>query len=165
MIAIAAPVTVAVAVPTVFVADAAAFAFPVAIEPTFAVMMRHHPTCTGVRRAGPVALVPTIAITVGIPIAVDPNVFRARRHRPNRHYTRRGRRANPDSHGDLRGSGTRGQHAQNEQERCEKYTFHNGRRSTCDAAVRFRTLSFHTRTLRRMRDLKSKDLALGRRVH
>jgi hypothetical protein len=81
------PVVVPVAVPTMVVAELAVIAFPIAFEVALSVMMRLHPTRAGVRRTGPVSVVPLIVVAHWIPVAPYPGITFAGTSWLNSNYT------------------------------------------------------------------------------
>ena len=95
MIAIA-EVAVVVTVPAVVVLDAAVVSVPVARKKLLSVVMRPYPTSARIGRPGPVAVVPFIVISNGIPISFDPNEFGSRPRRDHMNYPRSWRRTNSD---------------------------------------------------------------------
>jgi hypothetical protein len=94
-------ITVVVAVPAVIVAHPAAFTFPVALVEALPIMMRLHPASAFIWRAAPIALMPLVVVSHGIPIALNPNELRSGAVRHNTHHARRWRRANSDSNRNL----------------------------------------------------------------
>ena len=62
-----------VAIPMVVMLATAAIAFPVSLEEALAVMMRPHPMRAGIRRTGPVAIMPFVTVCDRIPIALYPD--------------------------------------------------------------------------------------------
>jgi hypothetical protein len=68
------PITVAVAVPAMVVTITSPIAFPIAFIPSLAIVPGCHPICTGIRGAGPVAIVPPVVVSIRIPVTVDPHV-------------------------------------------------------------------------------------------
>ena len=91
-------VAVAVTVPTVVVGDSAAIAIPVAFIEKRSIMSRSHPVCAGVRRTGPVSVVPPVMVAHRVPIATYEGIAGAGTSRHNPNYTGPRRRA--DSHSD-----------------------------------------------------------------
>jgi hypothetical protein len=63
-------VPVVVVVPTVVVPSLAVVAIPIACKELLSVMARSHPVGALIRRPGPVSLVPTVAASIGEPVAV-----------------------------------------------------------------------------------------------
>ena len=90
-------VTIMVAIPMMVVFEAAAGAVPIADEVAATFVAGTNPTRASVGRQGPIAAVPAIMMSVGIPIAINPEVVRARTHR--NYIVARGRRR-PDFNAD-----------------------------------------------------------------
>jgi len=93
-VAITAPIKVAasvVAIPMVIMLAATTIAFPISRKKVLAIMMRCHPTSTSIRRTGPIAFVPLVAMADWIPIPLYPKESRARtgRHGVNPRGRRR----------------------------------------------------------------------------
>ena len=65
-----------VVIPSVTVLDTAVRAFPVAVVEPFSIMARADPAGTLIRRAAPIAFMPTIVSCGGIPVAANPCKFR-----------------------------------------------------------------------------------------
>lgn len=106
IIVVVAEVTIMTAVPVVIVVDAASLSRPVAGEEALPIMAGCDPICPGIRRARPIAFMPSVVISHRIPIALDPNEFRIRRRRRFDVYsTRRWRRADQDPDRHLRFGG------------------------------------------------------------
>ena len=61
-----------VTIPMVVMLAAATIAFPVSLEEALAVVMRPHPLRTGIRRTGPVAIMPSVMVSDRIPVALNP---------------------------------------------------------------------------------------------
>src|SRR5690349_18016654 len=102
MITVAVVVAIAaVAVPAVIVPEGSVIAFPVAFIIAGAVMARANPVSTLVGRTGPVAVMPSVLVPVGIPIALDPDIAGARSHRVNADHALGWRRSNIDSDGEV----------------------------------------------------------------
>jgi hypothetical protein len=96
-----AEIAVVVLVPTVIVSHPAAFSLPVAFVEPLSIMMRPHPASAFIWRAAPIALMPPIVVSHGIPITFDPNELRSGTVRHNTHHARRWRLANSDSNRNL----------------------------------------------------------------
>jgi len=101
IVAVTVVVAVLIAVPTMIVFEPAAIAIPVAGEEPLAIMMRCNPYGAGIRRLAPIAGMPFVMVTDWIPVAVNPNKLRAGSGRPYCNHTRRRRRADSDSHGEV----------------------------------------------------------------
>jgi hypothetical protein len=99
---------VVITIPLVVVLFAAVISVPIAVIELAALIPGTHPASAGIRCASPVAFMPFVTVSYGIPVARDPEVFRTRTDRNNSHNTRRGRRPDSDSNGDL---GTKDRHA------------------------------------------------------
>jgi hypothetical protein len=111
-------VSIVVMIPVVVMVQTAVIAIPIAGEIAFAVMVRDDPARAGVGRARPVAVVPAIVPSVGIPVAFDPDEilpWAAGNH--GDHAGRRGR-ADLDADGYLRARGRRGGDYQGSQQQC-----------------------------------------------
>jgi len=106
---------VAVTVPPVFVPHASAIAFPIAVIITLAVVARAYPYRATVRRPGPISVMPLVVIPDWIPIAIHPEVSRARSYRPDPNHPWRRRRSDSNSNGNLGISSTSGNQHQREQ--------------------------------------------------
>jgi hypothetical protein len=96
MFAIPVAVLVPVSIPMVIVLKTAAIPIPKPYKVLSAVMMRRNPTGAHVRRLCPVTIVPFIVPSDRIPIALDPNEFRARCRRKNVNHARSRRRSDID---------------------------------------------------------------------
>jgi hypothetical protein len=96
-----AEIAVMVMVRAVIVFHPTVFAFPIAVVEPLSVMVRPHPASAFIWRAAPIALMPLVVVSHGIPIALDPNELRSRTVRHNTHHARRWRRANSDSNRNL----------------------------------------------------------------
>ncbi len=115
------PVAVAVAVPAVIVLEASAVAFPISGVELLAVMPRRDPTGPWVRRTRPVAIVPSPAMAVGIPVAVDPDKLGTRTRGHHSHHARRRRRTDANPNRDLTEYRSAGQKRQG-----DEFLFHSG---------------------------------------
>ena len=73
MIFVAAMIAVMIFIPTVIMFYAAVFAFPITVVEAFAIVTWADPAGAGVRRARPVAFMPAIVSTHGIPITANPD--------------------------------------------------------------------------------------------
>jgi hypothetical protein len=107
--AIAVEVAAIVAIPMVVMLAASAITLPVSLEEVLAVVMRPHPMRTGIRRTGPIAIMPSPAVSHGIPVAIHPQeVMRGRRGTKSQHAGRR-RRADLYADRNLAEDGSRSQ--------------------------------------------------------
>src|SRR4051794_33724002 len=70
-------VAVVVLVPVVIVIAASGIAVPVTRKVLPALMMRRHPPCGLIRRAGPISVVPFVFPADRIPVAVHPGIIRS----------------------------------------------------------------------------------------
>ena len=98
VIAIEIPIVITVVVPAVVVGQLAALPFPIAGKILLAIMMRFHPTRAGIRRTGPISVVPFVVVAHRVPIAAYPGIICARTswlHSENPHWWR-----GADSHSD-----------------------------------------------------------------
>jgi hypothetical protein len=107
VVAIIVSITVMVLVPAMVVLHSSVIAIPVAIEEARSIVVRFHPVSAGVHWTRPVSVVPPIAVVHGIVVTIDPRVASARTARLNPDYTRRRRRSNPHSDGNLCEEGSR----------------------------------------------------------
>ena len=89
---LATEVAVAVVVPRVIMLNTAVGTVPIALVKHPAVMVRTNPDRSGVRRTGPVAVVPNVPAIYRVPISSHPGVARTRTG-GNSDNTRRRRRA------------------------------------------------------------------------
>ena len=96
-------IAVVVAIPSVVVINVAVRAIPIAGVESLAVMTRSDPTRAFVRRAGPIAFMPTIASAAWIPISVNPDELWSRLRGKNGDYPGFGRSADADANTDLCG--------------------------------------------------------------
>lgn len=94
---VAAVVALVVVVPVVVVFDAAVLAFPIAAVEALTIVTRAYPASALVGRASPIAAMPTIVATYGIPVAVDPEELRAGADGANSNDAGRGRGTDYDS--------------------------------------------------------------------
>jgi hypothetical protein len=92
---------VVITIPLVIVLLAAVISVPIAVVELAALIPGSHPASAGIRCAGPVAFMPFVMVSYGVPVARNPQVFRAGTDRNNSHSARRGRRPDPDSNRDL----------------------------------------------------------------
>ena len=90
-------VSVMAFVPAMIMLDAAMIAVPVAGEIFVTVMMRNDPVRAHVRRSSPIAVMPPVMPTHGIPIAFHPDIIRARPRRLHVNYARARRWSDSDS--------------------------------------------------------------------
>jgi hypothetical protein len=86
------------AVPAMVVFDSAAAAIPIACKVLLSIMTRLHPASALVSRTGPVSVVPSVVVAIGVPIAAYPQIARARAPGLVSHHPYRRRRT--DSHSD-----------------------------------------------------------------
>ncbi len=75
-----------------------ASAFPVAFKVLLALVTRAKPPAAFVRRTSPVAVMPRISRSVGIPVAFDKNVSGSRTSGLNPNYARGRRRSDSDAY-------------------------------------------------------------------
>src|SRR5579871_3236869 len=101
MIAPAVAVPVVVMIPMVVVFETAAIAVPVTCKILAAFMARPHPVGSLIRRPRPVARVPAVMPSIGIPVAIDPHKVGTRAPRNNTKHARRRRLSDIDADGDL----------------------------------------------------------------
>lgn len=89
---------IAIVIPVVIVLTAAMIAVPIACEVPVAIVSRGDPAGARIRRLRPVALMPLVMVPNRKPVALHPEVIRARTWRPYGDDSRRRRRAdaNPD---------------------------------------------------------------------
>src|SRR5882724_1136533 len=97
VIMIATVIAVMVVIPFVIVLDTAVRAFPVTVVEPLPIMARAHPARTLIRRAAPIAFMPTIVAAGGIPVAANPCKFRTGLCGNHGDDAWRGWRANKDS--------------------------------------------------------------------
>jgi len=88
-------------VPMMVVLDAAMIAIPIANEIALPIMMWWHPMSADVRRTRPIAFVPFVVISDGIPVALNPHEVRSGAGWHDSNNARRRRRANANADGDL----------------------------------------------------------------
>ena len=98
VVMLVAEVAVVFPIPLVVMRDAAVLSFPVAVEETFAVVMRGYPNGPFVGRASPIPVVPPVSISCRVPVTVHPNKAGAGRGGPDANHSWRRRRpyANSD---------------------------------------------------------------------
>src|SRR6516164_499417 len=94
-------VTVSAMIPVVVVFDTAAFSLPVARIIPFAVVVRCHPMRSLVRRSSPIAFMPFVVFSQGIPVTLYPCEPWLRHWGDNGNYAGRRWRANHNYHGNL----------------------------------------------------------------
>jgi hypothetical protein len=104
----------AIAVPVVIVLEAPAVAFPVPLEESTAIMMRHDPARSRIWRPGPISVVPLVVMADRIPVALDPDVLGGGTRGQNADYTGWWRRADLYSNRYLSAQRSRGQEKQTE---------------------------------------------------
>jgi hypothetical protein len=106
---VASTVTVEIAVfmviPTMVVFDASMLAFPVSCVVHAAFIMRNDPVGSRIWRPCPIAGMPSIGSSDGIPVSVNPKELRPRSYGYNANDTRRGRWANLDPYRNLLSKG------------------------------------------------------------
>src|SRR4029077_938128 len=95
-------VPLVVAVPVVIVFNTAAISFPVTNKELLLIMMRLNPASSLVRWSSPIAPMPPVMPSHGIPITIYPHELRSWPFWQNLNYTWRWWRANSDSNGNLR---------------------------------------------------------------
>jgi hypothetical protein len=88
-------------VPFVVVLDVAAFSFPIAVEEHAAFIAGAYPSGSRIRSDCPITLVPLVMVPHGVPIGLDPHIFRAWTDRNYSHNPRRRGRPDSDSYRDL----------------------------------------------------------------
>lgn len=101
--AIAAVIAVAsVAVPPMIMFYVSAISLPVTLKKLLTIMVGCNPTRSLVRGSSPVAVVPSVMPSRGVPVTVYPHKFRPWLSRQNSNHPGLGWRSDPDSEGDLR---------------------------------------------------------------
>ena len=102
VILIAAVIAFVIVVPFMVVFKTTVWAIPITgIEP-LAIMARADPTGAFIRRPAPIAFMPAIVSSGGIPVAANPDEFGSGLRGDDGDNARRGRRANTDANRDLR---------------------------------------------------------------
>jgi hypothetical protein len=101
MVAPAVAVSLTLAIPAVIMIEAAVLAFPVAVIVSAALPARSDPRCAAVRRVSPIPAVPNVAAVYHVPVAIHPDVARARGNRSYPVHTRRRWSADSDADGYL----------------------------------------------------------------
>jgi len=91
-----------VLIPVVIVFNTAALSFPIPGIIPFSVVSWRNPTSPFVGRLSPIAFMPLVVISHGIPISLNPNVIRRRPCLHNHNRPRRRWRRNYNSNGNLR---------------------------------------------------------------
>src|SRR5580704_3872690 len=94
-------IAVMIAVPAMVVLAAAVFSVPVAGVKAFAVMTMAYPARTLVGRPCPIALMPPITTSYGIPVTAYPDITWPGAYRLDSYHSRRWGRPDPDSDSDL----------------------------------------------------------------
>ena len=94
-----------IVIPFMVVLDAAMFTFPIAVVEAFSVVARADPASTFIGWPAPIAFMPAIVTSGGIPVAADPDESGFGLRGDDGHNTRLGRSANADANRDLRVSG------------------------------------------------------------
>jgi hypothetical protein len=100
-VVVPAMVSFAVAVPVVIVFNAAAIPFPITHKEPFAVVARCNPTSSRVWWSSPIALMPPVMPSYGIPITLHQHKLRTRRFWQNPNNPGRRWRPNCNSNGNL----------------------------------------------------------------
>jgi hypothetical protein len=90
-------VAIMVMVPVVVMLEAAARAVPISDVELSAFVTRADPVSSRVGWASPIAAVPNVAATYGIPVAINPDIFWPRLHGTHVHHTRWRRLPNPNT--------------------------------------------------------------------
>jgi hypothetical protein len=86
-IAIAIP-AVTVPIPVVPVFEAAAISFPIAVVEALTIVTRSYPSSTVVGWSSPIAAMPPVVSSHGIPVTINPHKFRSRLRGKNSHHVR-----------------------------------------------------------------------------
>jgi hypothetical protein len=120
VVASAVVIPVVAAVPVMIVLHAAVFSFPITRVVSFAVMALANPASSLVWWSSPIASMPPVMVSYGIPITLDPNELRTWSFRHSYNNPGRRWRSNDDSNGNLC-SHCRGRR---QQQRGEQYGFH-----------------------------------------
>src|ERR1700686_5472782 len=118
MVAPAVVVSLMLAVPVVIMLEAPAISVPVTVVIPAPFPTRPDPGCAAVRRQGPITPVPNVTAINYIPIAVHPDIARARSYWPDAQHTRRRWSAHCDSDGDLSFKGGRAGQKHRGKQRC-----------------------------------------------
>jgi hypothetical protein len=118
MIAPAVTISLMLAIPSVIVIEPATIPIPVAVVVPASLPTRSDPRRSAVRRNCPITTVPNVAAIYRIPIAVHPDIARARRNRSHPIRTRRRWSADSNSHGYLSFKGGRASQKHRGQQRC-----------------------------------------------
>jgi hypothetical protein len=95
-------IAVVIAIPVVIVFHPAVRAIPVTGIVHGAVMTRRHPCRALIRRPAPITCMPSVAASLGIPVAIDKRVTRPWTHRLHSNDPWLRRRSDSDSHRELR---------------------------------------------------------------
>ena len=74
-------IAIVIAIPVMIVRDHTTISFPMSFKKASPFVTRPDPERTGVRRSSPIPRMPAITPADRIPVSVDPNEVRARRHR------------------------------------------------------------------------------------
>ena len=101
MLSPAVVVSLTLAVPAVIMLEAPTISVPVTVVVPAPFPTRSDPGCAAVRRQGPITPVPNVTAINYIPIAVHPDIARARSYWPDAQHTRRRWSADSDSDGYL----------------------------------------------------------------
>src|SRR5579862_8608297 len=102
IVAIMTEIAIVVLVRVMVVLYPPVLSIPVACEVLLPVMVWRNPTSALVRWPGPIALVPFVVTSHGVPIALDPDEVRPRTRRNHSHRSGRRRRTNPNADRELR---------------------------------------------------------------
>ena len=94
-------IAIPAAVPTVVMVSPAAVSFPITGVKLATLIARSNPARAAIRRPGPIAVVPAIAPSIGVPVAIDPHVVRAGRSRPSVYHPGWRRGTDSDAYGKL----------------------------------------------------------------
>src|SRR5262249_3362514 len=108
VVALLSKVSPFLAVPSMIVFESAAAALPVTLHVPSAGVVRRHPIGAFERRARPVSVLPSLGVSLRIPVAFDPFEFRARPRR-DAVCARRWRLTDLDANGNLRVGSSRSQ--------------------------------------------------------
>ena len=99
--AVVVPVVVPAPVPAMIVVELAVIAIPVALIVALSIMARFHPMCAGIRRTGPVSVMPPIAVAHWVPVTTHPKIAGSGTSWLYPDYTNRWRRADSYPKGKL----------------------------------------------------------------
>jgi hypothetical protein len=90
-----------VAIPPMIVFYVPSISFPVTLKKLLTIMVRRNPTSSLIRRSSPIAFVPFVMPSRGIPITAYPHELRPWPCWENSNHPGLWRRSNPDSEGNL----------------------------------------------------------------